>query len=78
MKIKLLTARVGMDFSQTAGEIIDLPEDDANSLVSSGQAEPVEEKKVIEAPENKSLFSSAAETATIIPHKRNRKRSKRK
>lgn len=45
MKVKLLVGRAGADFSQSPGEIVDLPTDEAQRYVESGQAELVNKPK---------------------------------
>lgn len=46
MKVRLLTNRAGVDFSQSIGQEIDVSDDEAQRLIASGQAEPVREKRV--------------------------------
>ena len=38
MQIKLLVSRSGVGFSQTAGEIIEVPEGEGKRMVDAGQA----------------------------------------
>ena len=45
MKIKLLTNRVGANFSQSYGEIIDVADDEAWRMIEDGQAIPIVEEK---------------------------------
>jgi len=44
-KVKLLTSRSGPDGSFGYGEVIDLPDDEANRMILTHQAEPVAEPK---------------------------------
>jgi hypothetical protein len=39
MKVKLLVSRAGVDFSQNAGEIIDVDEAEAGRMHAAGQCE---------------------------------------
>jgi len=41
MQIKLLTSRAGKDFCQNRGDIIEVSESDAKSMIDAGQAELV-------------------------------------
>ncbi len=43
MKVKLLCGRSGVDFSQNAGEVIDVDGDEGGRMVAAGQAEPYSE-----------------------------------
>ncbi|MCB0865817.1 MAG: hypothetical protein KDB58_08895 [Solirubrobacterales bacterium] len=45
MKVKLSTSRSTPDGVHDAGEIIDLPAEEAKRLLESGQAEPVAVKR---------------------------------
>jgi len=45
MKVKLLVSRAGVNFSQNAGEIIDVSNDEALNLVKEGQAELAQVKE---------------------------------
>ena len=38
MKIKLLTSRSGVDFSQNCGDIIEVKDDEAQRMIEAGQA----------------------------------------
>jgi hypothetical protein len=40
MKIKLLTSRAGPEFAHAAGEIVDVPADEAARLIAADQAVP--------------------------------------
>ena len=54
MKIKLLTSRSGIGFSQSRGEVIDVPEAECHRMVDAGQAEFVRAKVAERAiPKNK-------------------------
>lgn len=44
MKIKLLVSRAGANFSQSAGDEIDVDDKEAIRLIDAGQAEPVREQ----------------------------------
>jgi hypothetical protein len=39
MQVKLLTARAGVDFSQSRGEIVEIPDGEAIRMIEAGQAE---------------------------------------
>jgi hypothetical protein len=41
MQVRLLVSRAGANFSQSAGETVDLPEGEAVRMIEAGQAEPV-------------------------------------
>lgn len=41
MKVRLLVPRVGKGFSQSIGDILDLPESQARDLMARGDAEAV-------------------------------------
>ena len=41
MKVKLLVSRAGVDFSQNAGETIEVDEAEAGRMIAAGQCEPV-------------------------------------
>lgn len=45
MKIKLLISRAGIKFSQSAGDIVDVSEDEADRLIRAGKAEPAAAKE---------------------------------
>lgn len=45
MKVKLLTGRAGSDWSQDAGQVVEVSKEEGQRLVESGQAEPVQEKR---------------------------------
>lgn len=45
MKVKLLVSRGGIDFSQQAGETVDVDPETAKRMIEDGQAEPVAEKR---------------------------------
>ena len=53
MKVKLLTSRATELASQDAGEVVDMPEDEAQRYVQAGMAEHVQATK--QAPENAML-----------------------
>lgn len=40
MKVTILVSRAGLDFSQAPGDIVDLPEAEAERLIAAGQAAP--------------------------------------
>jgi hypothetical protein len=42
MDVKLLTPRFGTGFTQAAGDVVDVPADEAKRLFEGGLAEPVE------------------------------------
>jgi len=39
VKVKLLTAMAGADFSHVAGDIVDMPDDEAEAYIANGFAE---------------------------------------
>ncbi len=41
MKIKLLVSRVGANFSQSTGDVIDVPDAEAARMIAAAQAEPI-------------------------------------
>lgn len=45
MKVKLLISRVGVNFSQNRGEIIEVDEAEAMRMIKADQAEPVTVKE---------------------------------
>lgn len=53
MKVKLLVSRAGTrdgeTFSESVGDVVDLPSDEAKRLLEAGQAEPVAKKRVQKA-----------------------------
>lgn len=49
MKVKLTVARAGADFSNVAGDIIEVDKREALELLNSHQAEPVVEKRSAKA-----------------------------
>lgn len=61
MKIKLLTGLAGVNFSQKAGDILDVSAEEGKSLIAAGFAEIVKGKAG--SPESASL-SPSAERAT--------------
>lgn len=46
MKLKLLVARAGVDFSQHRGDIIDVPSGEGQRMIDAGQAELVRDEPV--------------------------------
>lgn len=46
MKIRLLTARAGVNFSQDRGEVIEVSDAEAVRMIEAGQAEPVRDVPV--------------------------------
>lgn len=44
VKVKLNTARAGKNFTNQAGDVIELPADEAGRYVESGQAEYVKDE----------------------------------
>jgi hypothetical protein len=46
MKVKLLTSRAGVDFTQNVGDIIEVGASEGQMLLDSGQAEVVREEKI--------------------------------
>lgn len=65
MAVRLLTDRVGVSFVQRTGDVVELSPDVELQLVSSGQAEAVENNQADEA---------TAETADQFQNKRQRNR----
>lgn len=57
MKIKLLTGLAGVNFSQKAGDILDVSADEGKSLIAAGFAEMVKGKAG--SPESASLSPSS-------------------
>lgn len=45
MKVKLLISRAGIKFSQSAGDIVEVSEAEAERLIRAGKAEPVTSKE---------------------------------
>ena len=58
MKIKLLVSRAGMDFSQNAGDEIEVEAAEAKRMIDAGQAE------VIEAPKTERAVKADKATET--------------
>lgn len=55
MKVKLLVARCGVDFSQSPGDIVDVSSDEAARMIEAGQAEAMrQEAKETATKSNKS------------------------
>jgi hypothetical protein len=46
MKIKLLISRAGADFSQNAGDVIEVGADEGQRMIDAGQAELMREAKI--------------------------------
>jgi len=46
MKVKLLTSRAGISFTQNVGDIIEVGPIEGQMLLESGQAEAVREEKI--------------------------------
>lgn len=46
MKIRLLTARAGADFSQHAGDVVEVEDAEAIRMIAAEQAEPVREDPI--------------------------------
>ena len=46
MKIKLLISRAGADFSQNAGDVIEVSADEGQRMIDAGQAELMREAKI--------------------------------
>lgn len=61
MKVKLLVGRAGADFSQNAGEIVEMSPDEAQRYVESEQAELVDAPKK-KAPAKAATKADQAET----------------
>lgn len=45
MKVKLLVGRASADFSQNAGDVVDVPDGEGARMIEAGQAVPVVEQK---------------------------------
>jgi len=45
MKIKLLISRAGVNFSQSAGDVIEVAQAEALAMIAAGQADAVEERE---------------------------------
>jgi hypothetical protein len=60
MKVKLSVSRSGNTWTQEAGQIVDMPEDEAVRMVESGQAEAVDAMPAADEPKE-------IETATVEP-----------
>ena len=50
MKVKLLVSRAGHNFSQIAGEVVDVDDAEAKRMIDAGQAVPVEAEKATAGP----------------------------
>jgi len=46
MKIKLLISRAGADFSQNAGDVIEVGADEGQRMIDAGQAELMRDAKI--------------------------------
>lgn len=45
MKVKLLQSRAGVDFSQNAGDIVEVSASEAERMIAAGQAVPAQDTK---------------------------------
>lgn len=45
MKVKLLISRSGKDFTQSAGEVVEVSEREGAALIDAGKAEPISFKE---------------------------------
>lgn len=45
MQVKLLVSRAGVGFSQSRGEVVDIPDGEAIRMIEQGQAEPIRDIK---------------------------------
>lgn len=59
MKIKLLVARAGTDFSQTVGEIIDVSDDEGHRMILAEQAEPYTPATLVQFAKQQSFVEKA-------------------
>jgi len=66
VKVRLLTNRAGINFSQSIGQEIDVSDGEAQRLIASGQAEAVRERRVERAT---SPRSETAETTSTRSRK---------
>jgi hypothetical protein len=58
MKIKLLTSRAGIGFSQHYGEVIEVGADEGAAMIARGEAELVREQNIeraVKAPREKAI-----------------------
>ena len=46
MEIRLLVSRAGADFSQSAGDVVTVENDEAIRMIEAGQAEPLRDAPV--------------------------------
>lgn len=53
MKIKLLISRAGIDFTQNAGDEIEVGDAEAKRMIESGQAEPLRQVRAEKATKKK-------------------------
>jgi len=53
MLIKLLVSRAGVNFSQTAGDIVEVENAEALRMISVGQAEAAKKETVVETATKK-------------------------
>lgn len=51
MRVRMLTSIASSDWAADAGEIVTIEAGLAGRLIATGQAEPVEETAVVQAPE---------------------------
>ncbi len=48
MKVKLLISRAGLSFSQSAGQEVEVSEEEGKRLIQAGKASPVAEKRKVQ------------------------------
>lgn len=71
MKVRILTSRVGIGWSEWPGDIVDLQEDDARERIRLGKAEAVDN----ENPEPASVGPPAG--AALSTHKHSHRKGRR-
>lgn len=73
MKISMLTAMAGSDFSLAYGEVVDLPDATADAWIEAGIAAPVVEAEEIPAPAPAPIEEATAPAAPESATTRRRK-----
>jgi hypothetical protein len=64
MKVKLLVSRAGHGFSQAYGSTVDVPAEEAQSLIAAGQAEALEDFPSANDAKTKADKADKAKSAT--------------
>lgn len=60
MKVKLITSRAGIGFSQSAGDVVDVPDAEAQRMIAAGQAVAERSSKLERATKTAPAVETAA------------------